>query len=468
MIYPKKLVVLYTVFIFFFFTHLSFVHAQAVTCDDSNLNGKTDQQLQAILDACDKEISAQKVILENTQKQSSALEAGIADLTYNINKTQLDIKAKTAKIKQLGDSVVQKAQYIAELSERMQNIRDSIGKMIRDTYASDNASLVDVLLSSKDLSGFFQDVDDYASINVKLQQLTEELTGVKKTSETEKKDLETKKAQQEKLKFEQEQAKKQAENLKKEKQNILAFSKGQESLYKKAIADKQKLQNQIKNRLFRTVGGNELTFGEALKLIQPFESTIGVNAALVLAILTQESSINGLIGKNIGKCYYNQSAKNSANSVMSPSQIPSFLAIMSEIGLNPNTTPVSCPIYSDGAYGGAMGPAQFMPSTWWNINTQSGYKNRVGSIIGSMLPSPFNNQEAFVGTALYLKDAQTICKTAFSRQSDLWACSASKYYGGLSLKGSRLSSYMYGTYGYGHQVAVRAAQFQKDIDTLNL
>ncbi len=141
---------------------------------------------------------------------------------------------------------------------------------------------------------------------------------------------------------------------------------------------------------------------------------------------------------------------------------------MSEIGLNPITTPVSCPIYSDGAYGGAMGPAQFMPKTWWDIDAGVGYKSRVGAVIGSSVPSPFNNREAFVGTALYLKDAQNICKNSFSKTSDIWACAASKYYGGLALKGTRLKSYMYGTYGYGHQVAVRAAQFQNDINTLNL
>lgn len=463
----KKLVPYFAVF---FLLCTSFVptYTQAATCDDSSLDGKSDQELQAILTACDAEIAAQKVILENTQKQSSVLQSGIADLTYSINKTQIDIKAKATQIKQLGDNVVVKAQYIQELSGRMQNIRDSLGKMIRDTYSTDNASFVDVLFSSKDVSEFFRDVDSYASINMQLQELTGELTGVKKDTEAQKKDLENKKSQQEKLKFEQEQAKAQAENLKNEKQNILKVSKGQESLYEKAIADKQRLQNQIKNRLFKTVGGNELTFGEALKLIQPYESAIGVNAALVLAVLTQETSVDGLIGKNIGKCYYNQTAQNNAGTVMSTTQIPSFLAIMSEIGLNPNTTPVSCPIYSDGAYGGAMGPAQFMPNTWWNVNDQSGYKTRVGSVIGSSSPSPFNNKEAFVGTALYLKDAQARCTTAFSKQSDIWACAASKYYGGLTLKGSKLNSFMYGRYGYGHQVALRAAEFQKDINTLNL
>jgi hypothetical protein len=258
------------------------------------------------------------------------------------------------------------------------------------------------------------------------------------------------------------------QNLKKEKQQILDVTKGQESAYKKIIAQKERAKNQIRNRLFRTVGGVELTFGEALKIIQPYESTVGVNSALVLAILTQESSINGLIGKNIGKCYYNQSARNSSNSVMSPSQTPSFLAIMSDLGMNANTTPVSCPIYQDGQYGGAMGPAQFMPKTWWDIGAQVGYKSRVGSVINSVLPSPFENKDSFVGTALYLKDAQARCQTAFTRQWDVWACSAAKYYGGLALKGSTLSNYMYRSSGYGYQVAQRATQFASDINTLNL
>ncbi len=322
------------------------------------------------------------------------------------------------------------------------------------------------MLSSNDLSEFLKDADNYSVINGKLNDLTNQLTGVKTDTENQKKDLETQKTKEEKLKFDQETAKTQSQNLQKEKQQILTVTKGQEAEYQRIIAQKEALKNQIRNRLFRTVGGTELTFGDALKVIQPYESTVGVNSALVLAILTQESSVSGLIGKNIGKCYYNQSAKNSSNSVMSPSQFSSFLSIMSELGLNPNTTPVSCPIYSDGSYGGAMGPAQFMPKTWWDVDANIGYKNRVGSVVGSSLPSPFENRDAFVGTALYLKDAQTICKTAFSKQSDIWACAASKYYGGLALKGSRLTSYMY--YGYGHQVAVRAGQFQNDINTLNL
>ncbi len=441
--------------------------ALAVSCD-ANIDGKSDQELQAISDQCDRDIAAQQAILGQTQQKSSELTKGIADLTARINQSKLKIKGNTAKIKQLGDNIVVKNKYIGQLSDRLDEIKKSMEDIIRQNADTNSTSIIEVFLSSDNLSNFFKNSDDYATINAKLRDLTLELKGVKSTSESEKKDLEAKKAQEDKLKFEQEAAKKLSENLQKEKQSILVVTKGQEAAYQKVIGELERNKNKIRNRLYRTVGGEELTFGEALKVIQPYESTVGVSSALVLAVLTQESSVDSLIGKNIGKCYYNQSANNSSNSVMSPSQIPSFLAIMSDIGLNPNTTPVSCPIYSDGAYGGAMGPAQFMPNTWWNITTSMGYKNRVGKVIGSSLPSPFNNREAFVGTGLYLKDAQNICQNSFSKQSDLWACAAAKYYGGLSLKGTRLNTYMYSTYGYGHQVAVRAAQFQKDIDTLDL
>jgi len=94
---------------------------------------------------------------------------------------------------------------------------------------------------------------------------------------------------------------------------------------------------------------------------------------------------------------------------MSNSQKDSFLAIMKELGMNPNTTPVSCPIYSDGAYGGAIGPSQFMPRTWWDSNTGYGYKKRVAKVLGIATPSPFRNLDAFVGTASYLSDARARC-----------------------------------------------------------
>ena len=447
------------VFIVLFFLILPFI-TRAVSCT-SDLEGKSDAELQAISAQCDLDLIELNSKFENTKKYSSELEKGIAELNYNITKIQLEINAKNAKIRQLGDNIVVKKEYIGELSLRMDNIRDSIAKMIRDSYALGDMSMVDMLLSSNSISEFFIDTDDYSTINEKLQTLIKDLTDTRTKSEREKEDLENKKSLEAKLKYEQEAAKKTTELYKKEQQQILSISKNQEAEYKKLIAEKEALKSMIRNRLYRTASGMEISFGDALKLIQPYESAIGVNSALILAVLFQESAMDNTIGKNIGRCTYDQASPCvTGKTVMSDTQKPYYLEIMNNLNLNAHTSPVSCPICRDGNYGGAMGPAQFMPQTW------TGISKRVSSILSISYPSPFNNLHAFTAAAVLLKDNQDRCKTAFTKKSDIWACAASKYYGGLNLKGTRLTNFMY--YGYGAAVLKRALQFEKDIDTLSL
>ncbi|MFH0755573.1 MAG: hypothetical protein V1910_02835 [bacterium] len=454
--YFKNIFLIFTYIIYFSFP----IIVGAVICD-LNLEGKSNFELQAISIQCDLDLIDLNNKFNTTKKSSSELEKGIADLNYNIAKIALEIKSKNAKIKSLGDNITDKTKYIGQLSDRMSDIKMSVSKMLKDTYAMDDISAINMFLSSENLSDFFLDIDNYASINAKLQILIQELNGIKKTSETEKKNLETKKNTESKLKYEQEVSKKNTEIYKKEKQNVLSLSKNKEAEYKKLIAEKEKLKKEIRNRLYRTASGEEISFGNALKIIQPYESTIGINSALILSVLFQESAVDSKIGKNIGKCTYNQASSCIiGKTVMSDAQKPSYLQIMSNLNLNPNTTPISCAICRDGNYGGAMGPAQFMPITW------DGIAKRVSNIIGVPYPSPFENLAAFTATAVLLKDNQDRCKTAFTKKNDIWSCSASKYYGGLNLSGSKLLSFM--KYGYGASVLKRALQFEKDIDTLNL
>ena len=96
---------------------------------------------------------------------------------------------------------------------------------------------------------------------------------------------------------------------------------------------------------------------------------------------------------------------------MKPSRdIQPFLQITAELGMDPEITPVSCPMKnSDGSFngwGGAMGPAQFIPSTW------VGYAARVAQIVGRAIADPWNIEDAFTASAIKLANAGATGKTA--------------------------------------------------------
>lgn len=456
----------FLILVFFVFPNVAF---SEVTCS-VDLDGKTDAELEIALKKCEEEIAEHEKLLQEKQKESVNLERDIDILGYKISKTQSDIRAKEIKIYQLKDDILKKNETIGELNQRANRTITSISGLVKKTNELDSFSTLEALLSQESLSEFFEDFDNFNVLKSDLKNNLEAIRQIKGETLTAKQLLEEQTQKEQALKVVQEQEKRKTELYKKENQKLLSLNREQEQEYKKTIAEKEKIKNEIRNRIFRTVGGTEMKFEEALRLIRPYEEQIGVEAALVLAVLTQESAVDGVIGSNLGKCTYNQTARNSSGTVMSNSQKESFLAIMKELNLNPDTTPVSCPIYSDGAYGGAMGPSQFMPNTWWDINTGFGYKQRVAKVLGISVPSPFVNLDAFVGTASYLSDARSRCSGSggFDSLFDIWSCSAAKYYAGLGATGSKLSKHMVSKWSYGYKVAERAMQFQKDIDTLDL
>ncbi|HEY4518502.1 MAG TPA: hypothetical protein VJG48_02645 [Candidatus Paceibacterota bacterium] len=433
----------------------------------TNINGYTDEQLQHFLVICEKEIADQQQVLTLTKKQADTISQIITQLKAKIKKSELEIKARNITITRLGGDIDVRKKNISVLEAKIGRTKDSVSELLRKSRELGDYSALEALLSGQDLSTFFANVDDFQSVRGKLSSLLADIEQTKEKTEGEKKALETSKTKESDLRYQQVVQKKQTENLQAQQQEVLKLTQAQAKAYQAKIAALERAKNEISNRIFRTVGGQELPFGEALKLVRMYSDKTGVAPALTLAVLSQESSVGGLIGKNIGKCTYNQSATNSEGTVMSASQKPSFLAIMSELGLNPDTTPVSCPIYSDGAYGGAMGPSQFMPATWWNVGTETGYKKRIAQVMGIAAPNPFRSLDAFTGTALYLSDGLTRCVPAFSTVFQQRACTAAKYYAGLTTSGTKLARHMNPVSSYGYQVATRAAQFDKDIAVLD-
>src|SRR6185369_13159413 len=84
--------------------------------------------------------------------------------------------------------------------------------------------------------------------------------------------------------------------------------------------------------------------------------------------------------------------------LMKPSRdVGPFLDITGKLGFDPLKTVVSCPIPSAGGYGGAMGPAQFIASTWQL------FEDRLQSALGHYA-NPWLAQDAFMASSMYLGD----------------------------------------------------------------
>jgi membrane-bound lytic murein transglycosylase B len=237
-----------------------------------------------------------------------------------------------------------------------------------------------------------------------------------------------------------------------EKEDLIKVTKGQEKVYQSTIEAAQRTAGEIRARLFDLRDSGAIPFGTAYEYAKAASAKTGVRPALILAVLRQETNL----GENVGQCLLTNSpkkgdgkGKNTGRAipgVMKPERdVDPFMQITAELGIDPASQVVSCP--QSVGYGGAMGPAQFIPSTWML------YKDRLAAATGQNPPSPWNARTAIFATALLMQDNGATADRASERRAAL------KYFAGGNWSKPAFAFYGDGVMGY-------ADQYQKDIDVL--
>jgi membrane-bound lytic murein transglycosylase B len=204
----------------------------------------------------------------------------------------------------------------------------------------------------------------------------------------------------------------------------LAISKDKEAAYQKLAAEKKAQADRIRAALFPLAGiSTKIDFGTALGYANEVKSKLGIDPAFLLAILTQESNL----GANVGQCYLTNLdtgagvGKNTGtpfSNVMKPTRdVGPFMEITNALGFNAFQTAVSCPIAGVVGWGGAMGPAQFIPSTW------KLFASRLQDILGHYA-NPWSPRDSFMASGMYLTDLGAIGTSASAQNR-----AACKYYG---------------------------------------
>jgi membrane-bound lytic murein transglycosylase B len=405
-------------------------------------NEEERKALEAQLAELENQISEHEKTINQYKAQGKNLRSEVKRLESQIAKLNLQIKAINLTLSKLDAEIVLTQKQISRTEDELSLNRKNLSQLLQALYENSDASLVEILLKNPQLSDFFGDLNNLMNVQDNLRVVIGEIAEARQKLVDQKEVLALERTDAASLKAYQDAQKSSIAKIKNEKNNLLKITKGKESEYQKILSETKKTAAEIRKQIFKLIGGGELEFDEAYRLAKIAERTTGVRAALILAVLDRESAL----GKNVGQCDY--------KTAMHPKRdIPIFLEIIKKLGLEKSleagTIKVSCAIKRDGAYGGAMGPAQFIPSTW------KFFENRIAEVTGNNPPNPWSNVDAFTATALYLKDAGAGAGASLERERK----AAAKYYAG-----SRWSRYLW---TYGAKVITQAKKFEEDIAILS-
>lgn len=409
-----------------------------------------ERQLQGELDSINQEIQSLNNTISGLQSEKASLDRDIKLLTANIERANLNIKRKNLEISGLAKDIGEKSRNISLLEEKIDRERQSLAQLIRKTNEIQQASIMEVMLSNSSISEFFTDLDSFETIRASLKSSTDALKNAKVEMETAKEALEERQAREMDARAEMERSKRQIEANQKEKNRLLAITKNQEKEYQKVLADRKKRAAEIRAALFALRDSGEIPFGEALEYANLVSQKTGVRPAFLLAIFQQESSF----GKNQGSCLLKNretgegiSARtgNPISRVMKPDRdVTPFLNITAAVGRDWQNSRVSCP--QEIGWGGAMGPAQFIPSTWVL------YEDLITGATGESTADPWNPRDAFVAAGFLLRD-NGATKGGYSAERD----AACKYFSGRRCSQSSWAA------TYGTQVMQKAANIQENM-----
>ena len=388
--------------------------------EEIEARNKQIEEIQRQIDAYQRQIE------ENSAK-ARTLTLEIDRLNAQINKAQLEIRSLGIAIDQT-NLEIQEAQHGIEVAtDKLKLHKEALAKYVRILYELDKENLTRVLLSNGKLSDFFNNLKNLGDIQDSLQAAIVNIKDLKADLEQRKADLEDKKSELEQLKGLQQFQKRNLELAKNEKSAILKETKGQEAKFQQLVKQSQQDIARIRDQIYYLMQ-NGVTVEDAIKFGQLAAIRVGIRPAFLIAILEIESGL----GRNVGtgnwledmyQCYLELGKPSRAEA-----EKAAFFEIVGKLGLDPNSVKVSRePNYG---CGGALGPAQFLPTTWL------AYEDRVAELTGHRPPNPWNIEDAFMASAIKLAAAGATAKTQTAE-----IAAAKAYLSGKPSCSSRICNY---------------------------
>lgn len=370
-------------------------------------NGSAEKraELERQIQELEKEAEKIDATIKGIQGEKRTLANEINVLNAEVKKRELEIKRLDLALKKAKLEILKKETGIADLETKIAKSRKSLSASLFALYTYDHESIISVFFKKITLSEFFATLAGIKQVQAKIQEGLETFHADVKDLEQEQAELEDFRQEQNDIKSLQEVERRFLTDKKKEKDKLLKETQGKETVFQQILSSKKRDIATLRTQLFY-LERTGITAEDAIKFAELAAKRTGIRTAFLLALLEVETGRqfeDGVIsvGTNIGTGNWKRDMYDCYIALKKPktaeAQKQAFFSITAELGLDPDKMPVSRrPSYG---CGGAMGPAQFIPTTWLL------FKDRVANLSGHTPPSPWIVEDAFTASALYLADS---------------------------------------------------------------
>ncbi|RJQ36724.1 hypothetical protein C4552_02420 [Candidatus Parcubacteria bacterium] len=389
----------------------TFLFAVPLRAQDAPSQGQRDSLRQQI-EALEREAAVLDVQIDQAQGEARTLQSQIRTFDAEIRRREIEIQRLALEIREAELDIQVKIAGIDDLTGRIDTNRDLLGRHLQTLDAYERESLIVSFAKNDSLSDFLIALDNMRDLQGQIVQLVSGLRENRELLALQKVELEDYRAEQQQLKAISEQERRGVQAKRTEKDQLLKITKGREAAYQTLLAQRKQDLQALRQQLYY-LERTGVSAAEALQYAQLAANRTGIRTAFLLALLEVETGRqfqNGVItvGTNLGTGHWKTDMYDCyvsfGRTSVAEAEKRAFFKIAEGLGLDPDT---QMPVSRRPSYGcgGAMGPAQFIASTWLL------FSDKVGTITGHKPPNPWNIEDAFTASAVFLSESGAASKT---------------------------------------------------------
>jgi predicted nucleic acid-binding Zn-ribbon protein len=313
--------------------------------------------------------------LEKVQNEKSQLQNNLNSVNYSLNTTRRTIDDVLSDIKEKESDIDRHNAQIISLEGQITLYQRSLAEMMRRVYYTQHTRSLSSVVENDGTRRFMERSNDLGDVRQKVVTVVHQIDDAKELQKQKKKELEQLKEEKETL---------LQEHKKKEATLLSQSAAVQTEIFKvdTTLAELNAKLSAVESKLSALLGDSFST-DDIVEAAKFASKKTDVRKSFLLGMLVVETDL----GRFTGGCTYKESKMGDKNEDI-------FKRICKDLDYNYKKVKVSCPLSY--GIGGAMGVAQFMPTTW------AGYESKIEKYTGHSPADPWSLTDGVMAMAIKL------------------------------------------------------------------